>query len=152
MIVGQCQCCEDPLRPNKYHPEQQFCWKPGCRKASHAAANHKWRASLRREDPLRESQIKSRARKRQRMQLCRELSAWRKRLARHQMLLLGVLSLLAGRAGGDDLAKTISRCLDAGRELLREEASCWDDWAGKACPGSGLAPTERGIWLGQCIG
>jgi len=138
MIHRICPCCQELFTPNKYHPEQQYCWKPACRKASHAAANRKWRTSLRQEDPLLESQIKSRARKRQRLQLCRELSDWRKRLARCQMLLLGVLGLLAGRTGGDDFAETMSRCLDAGRELLREEASLWDDWAGKSCPGSGF--------------
>ena len=142
MIDCECRCCQELFTPNAYHPEQQFCWKAGCRKASHAAANRKWRECLRRDDPLRESQVKSRARKRQRMQLCRELGDWRKRLARCQMLLLGVLSLLAGRTGGNDLAETMSRCLDAGRELLREGAALWEDWREKSCPGSGFAEHE----------
>ncbi len=70
------------------------------------------------------------------MQLCRELSGWRKQLAHQQMLLLGVLSLLAG-ATAADLERTVSSCLDAGRELLREEAVLWGDPAEKSRPGSG---------------
>ncbi len=139
MIQRICLCCQELFTPNKYHPEQQFCSKAQCRKASHAKANCKWRASLRQEDPLRESQVRSRARKRQRMQLCRELSDWRKRLAHCQMLLLGVLGLLAGRTGGDAFAETMSRCLDAGRELLRGDAVLWDDWPEKSCPGFGFS-------------
>lgn len=139
MIERICPCCQEPFTPNKYHPEQQYCSKPNCRRASHAAANRKWRASLRRDDPLRESQIRQRARQRQRMRLCRELSDWRKRLARCQMLLLGMLGLLGGATGGEGLAETVSRCLDAGRDLLREEAALWEEWQEIPCPGSGFS-------------
>lgn len=151
MIERMCLCCQEPFMSNKYHPEQQYCSKPECRKASHSAANRKWRASLRRDDPLRESQIKRRARQRRRMTLCRELSDWRKRLARCQMLLLGMLGLLGGRTGGEDLAETISRCLDAGRDLLRTEATLWEAWQEKPCPGSGFSEHElRDMAMATC--
>ena len=71
------------------------------------------------------------------MQLSRELSRWRKQLAHQQMLLFGVLGLLAGTAGGD-LAKTLSHCLDAGRELLRQEVALRGDLAENSRPGSGF--------------
>lgn len=151
MIDRVCLCCQEPFTPNKYHPEQQYCSKAGCRKASHAAANQKWRASLRRADPLRESAIKQRSRRRQRMRLHRELSDWRKRLARCQMLLLGMLGLLSGRSDGDDLARTVSRCLDAGRDLLRSEAALWEAWQEKSCPGSGFSEQElRDMAMATC--
>ncbi len=141
MIEYECPCCQELFTPNKYHPEQQFCWKPGCRSASHAASNRKYRAAQRLRDPLGESQRKRRTRRGQRVQLFREMGRWRKQLARQQMLLLGMLGLLAGTTS-DDLAKTISRCLDAGRELLREEVGLWEDVAEKSCPGSGLLEGE----------
>ncbi|MCK5806528.1 MAG: hypothetical protein KAI66_27105 [Lentisphaeria bacterium] len=141
MIERECPCCQELFTPNKYHPEQVFCSKPGCRRASHAAANRKWRAAQRLHDPLAESQRKRRARSGRRLQLSRELSGWRRQLARQQMLLLGMLGLLAGTTC-DDLAATISHCLDAGRELLRAEASLWEDVAGKLCPGFGFSEGE----------
>ena len=142
MIERECPCCQELFTPNKYHPEQGFCFKPGCRRASHAAANRKWRAAQRLQDPLAESQRKRRARSGHKAHLSRELSGWRKQLARQQMLLLGMLGLLAGTSC-DDLARTISHCLDTGRELLREEASLWEDVAEKSCPGCGFFEGKR---------
>ncbi len=138
MIKYICGCCKELLTANKYHPEQKFCNKPGCRIASHAAANRKWRATERLQDPLAESQRKRRARRGEKARLSRELSRWRKQLARYQMLLLGMLNFLAGTTN-DDLAKTISHCIDTGRDLLRVEAGLWEDLAEKACPGYGFS-------------
>jgi len=45
---------------------------------------------------------------------------WRKQLAHQQILVLGILSFFSGN-GGDDLAKTLSRCLDSGRELITDK-------------------------------
>jgi len=128
MLPRICPCCKKRFTPNKYHPEQEFCSEPQCQRASHVEANRKWRAAQRREDPLRESQRKARARRGEKHRLSRQLSVWRKQLAHQQMLLLGIVGLLAGTPSAE-LNKTISRCLDAGRELLREAAWAFGDTA-----------------------
>lgn len=142
MIDRICPCCQETFTPNKYHPEQKFCSAPACRRASHAEANRNWRRKQRLEDPLRESQRKSRARRGERMRLCRELSLWRKLLAHQRMLLLGVVDLLGG-SGAGGLAETISRCVELGRDLLRGSPEILGGIWENARPGYGFASEQR---------
>ena len=127
MIEHVCTYCQLQFIPNKYHPhDQECCLRAECKRESHAAANRKWRAAQKRDDPLRESQRKQKSRQREKFRLHLELSRWRKQLAHQQILLLGLLGFFSGN-GGDDLAKTISRCLDTGRELLPKKLVPWYD-------------------------
>jgi len=138
MISHTCLCCQELFTPSKYHPhDQEYCSRSECKRESHAAANRKWRAAQKHDDPLRESQRKQKTRRREKFRLHLELSRWRKQLAHHQMLILGVLGLFSG-TDGNDLAKTISRCLDTGRELLPEKLLPWSDPTKYLGPGSGF--------------
>lgn len=121
MIEHICAHCQTQFTPNKYHQhDQEYCLRAECKRESHAAANRKWRAAQKRDDPLRESQRKQKNRRREKFHLHLELSRWRKQLAHQQMLVLGILGFFSGN-GGDDLAKTLSRCLDNGRELINKK-------------------------------
>jgi hypothetical protein len=139
MITHICLSCQAPFIPDKYHPnDQEHCSKPECRRASHKRANRKWRAGQKRDDPLRESHRKQKDRRGEKFRSYLELSRWRKQLARQQMLLLGILGFFSGNTG-DDLVKTISRCLDTGRELLPKELISWGDLAENSLPGFGFS-------------
>lgn len=138
MIKPICLCCQELFTPNKYHPEQEYCPRPACKRASHNASNQKYRTALKRNDPLRESQRKQKSRQHERFRLHLELSRWRKQLVHLQMLILGTLCLFGGTTS-DDLAKTISRCLDTGRELLPKEFASLEDLEEKSCPGFGFS-------------
>lgn len=139
MIKRICPCCQELFTLNKYHPhDQEYCTRlTKCKQASHNASNQKCRAALKRDDPLRESQRKQKSRRREKFRLYLELSRWRKQLAYLQMIILGVIGLVGGTAG-DDLAKTVSRCLDTGRELLPKGFSSLEDLEEKSCPGYGF--------------
>lgn len=121
MIDRKCECCQELFPVNKYHVhDQEYCGAPACRKASHMAANKKWRAKQTVAHPLLESRRKRKARQHERFKLTVEVNRWRKQLVQQQMLLLGMLNLLSGaKSASGDLANTISNCLDAGQELLR---------------------------------
>ena len=139
MIAPTCLCCQETFTLNKYHVhDQEYCAEPECRCASHAAANAKWRSGQKRDDPCRESQRKARGRRREKFRTSLEISRWRKQLAWQQMLLFGILGLVSGAAAGAELGKTISRCLDCGRELFRADPALWGDLAENSCPGFGF--------------
>ena len=55
-------------------------------------------------------------------------------LACLQRVIPGIIGLFGGTAG-DDLAKTISRCLDTGRELLPKGFASLEDLEEKSSPG-----------------
>ncbi len=136
-----CPCCQELFTLNKYHEDNQvYCWKPGCRKASHAAANRKWRQNQKLHDPLRESHRKRKARRSKKFRLALEVSRWRKQAAFQQMLLLGVLRLFSG-AGSDDVIPTLSRCVNAGRDFLRGDLP-WEELAESFGPGFGLSEVQ----------
>ena len=139
MIKRICPCCQEPFTPNKYHPQnQEYCTRlTKCKRASHNASNQKYRAALKRDDPLRESQRKQKSRRREKFRLHLELSRYRKQLVCLQMVILGVIGLFGGTAG-EDLAKTMSRCLETGRELLPKGFSSLEDLEEKSCPGFGF--------------
>jgi hypothetical protein len=138
MIKPICLCCQELFTPNKYHhQDQKYCSDPACKRASHNASNQKYRAALKRDDPLRESQRKQKSRRREKFHLHVELSRWRKQLAYLQMLILGSLGLFGG-IGSDDLVKTISCCLDTGRELLPKGFVSLEDLEEKSRPGFGF--------------
>jgi len=138
MISHTCLCCQELFTPNRYHcHDQEYCSRAECKRASHAAANRKWRAVQKRDDPLRESQRKQKNRRREKFRLHLELSRWRKQLAHQQMLVLGILGLFSG-TGAADLAKTISRCLDTGRELLPKNIVSWGDLTKNSGAGFGF--------------
>jgi len=138
MIEHICPHCQIQFTPNKYHPhDQEYCSGAECKRESHASANRKWRAAQKRDDPLRESQRKQKNRQHEKFRLHLELSRWRKQLAHQQMLVLGILGLFSGNDTGD-LAKTISRCLDTGRELLPRNLVSWGDLTKKSGAGFGF--------------
>lgn len=139
MIEHICAQCQIEFTPNKYHAhDQKYCSRAECKRESHAAANRKWRASQKRDDPLRESQRKQKNRRCEKFRLHLELSRWRKQLEHQKMLLLGLLGFLSGNAG-DDFAKTLSRCLDTGRELIGDKLDSCDDLEKYLSPGFGFS-------------
>ena len=132
-----CLSCKELFTANKYHPEQKYCTRSVCKRASHNASNKTYRATLKRDDPLRESQRKQKSRRREKFRLHLELSRWRKQLAYLQMLILGTIGLFGGTAD-DDLGKTIFRCLDTGRELLPKGLTSLDNLGEEWRPGFGF--------------
>lgn len=140
MIEQTCLCCQERFTPNKYHPQgQKYCARSqACKRASHNAANQKYRAAQKRDDPLRESLRKQKSRRREKFRLHLELSHWRKQLVYLQMLILGIIGLLGGSTDDDGLAKTISHCLDTGREFFPKGLTSLEDLEKILRPGFGF--------------
>jgi len=47
-----CENCGRPFEPSKFHPEQTYCTRAGCRLASRRAARKAWRTREQTRDPV----------------------------------------------------------------------------------------------------